>query len=64
MNVKIRLDIACVELKKAMQNAEAVRRYEEGISLQVHGGWNEHYLNNKVAQARYRKLYRDIVKSV
>lgn len=64
MNIKIRLDIACVELKKAMQNAEAVRRYEEGISLQVHGGWTKGYLNNKVAQARYRKLYRDIVRAL
>lgn len=64
MNTKIELDIACVELKKALQNAEAVRRYEEGIALQVHGGWTEHYLNKKVADARYRKLYQDIVKSV
>lgn len=64
MNVKIELDIACVELKKALQNAEAVRRYEEGITLQVHGRWNKHYLNKKVADTRYRKLYRDIVKSV
>lgn len=64
MNIKIELDIACVELKKALQNAEAVRRYEEGISLQVHGGWTKHYLNKKVADTRYRKLYRDIIKYV
>ena len=64
MNVKIELDIACVELKKALQNAEAVRRYEEGITLQAHGGWTKHYLNKKVADTRYRKLYRGIVRSV
>ena len=64
MNIKIELDIACVEFKKALQNAEAVRRYEEGNTLQVHGGWTKHYLNKKVADTRYRKLYRGIVKSV
>lgn len=62
--VQIKLDMACEQLRNAMRNEEAVKRYEYRLTIIQHEAWSKEFLVKAHADRRYTKIYGDALKRV